>query len=159
LDANRSAMAMNLQKALHDFTEALNSANRAPARDARLRAARRILVLQGIEALEIEASGYPTLATVITAAAAAPPTPGRRSFAVLIVHALAVKGLVPAASVGDVCALVETALRGVLLRSGYPFAGTAYDKRRALEQLHTTIGQLLEPLEPTFPNWQGLYSG
>jgi hypothetical protein len=30
---------------------------------------------------------------------------------------------------------------------------------RVLERLHTSIGELIQPLEPTFPNWQGLYAG
>jgi hypothetical protein len=29
-----------------------------------------------------------------------------------------------------------------------------------LERLHATIGELMEPLEPTFPSWiQGLHAG
>jgi hypothetical protein len=28
-----------------------------------------------------------------------------------------------------------------------------------LQRLHATIGELMHPLEPTFPNWQGLYAG
>jgi hypothetical protein len=75
------------------------------------------------------------------------------------VHALAVRGLVPASSGGDVCALVEGALRDVLLRCDYPFGGSIDEKMRVLERLHTSIGELMQPLEPTFPNWQGLYAG
>ena len=46
-----------------------------------------------------------------------------------------------------------------LLRCGYPFGGSIDEKRRVLGRLHATIGELMQPLEPTFPNWQGLYAG
>ncbi len=88
-----------------------------------------------------------------------PARQARRVCAVFLVHALAVRGLVPASSGGDVCALVEGALRDVLLRCGYPFGGSIDEKMRVLERLHTSIGELMQPLEPTFPNWQGLYAG
>ena len=150
---------MDLQKALHDLTEALNRTDRVPGQEARLRGARRVLIMQGIEALEITPSSYPTFAAVIAAAACAPQTPARRRFAALMIHAFTMRGLVPTASASDVCVFIENALRDVLLRAGYPFGGSTYDKCQALERLHATIGELLEPLQPTFPNWQGLYSG
>jgi hypothetical protein len=75
------------------------------------------------------------------------------------VHALAIRGLVPAASAAHVCALVERALRGALLRYGYVFGGALEDRMRALERLHARIDELMQPLEPTFPNWPGLYAG
>jgi hypothetical protein len=110
-------------------------------------------------ALATELRPNPALDTVIRAAAAAPQTPVRRTFAVLVLHALAVRGLVPTGSASDVCALVESALLPVLLRSEYPFGGTAYEKRQVLERLHAKVDALLEPLQPTFPDWQGLYAG
>jgi hypothetical protein len=58
-----------------------------------------------------------------------------------------------------VCALAESGLRDVLLRCGYPFGGSLEDKMRVLERLHASIAELAQPLEPTFPNWQGLYAG
>ncbi len=79
--------------------------------------------------------------------------------AVLFVHALAVRGLIPNASAGDVCRLMESALRNPLLRCGYPFGGSTEEKMQVLERLHRTIGELMQPLQPTFPNWQGLYAG
>jgi hypothetical protein len=71
-----------------------------------------------------------------------------------------VPGLVPAACAGDVYSLLESALRDVLLRCSYPFGGSIDEKARVLERLHTTIGELMEPLEPTFPGWiRGLHAG
>ena len=78
----------------------------------------------------------------------------------LVVHALAVPGLVPAVAANDVCTLVERALRDVLLRCGYPFGGSVEEKLRVLERLHVRIDDLMQPLEPTFPSWiQGLHAG
>jgi hypothetical protein len=66
----------------------------------------------------------------------------------------------PARSAGVVCALAEGALRDVLLRCGYPFGGSIEEKLRVLERLRATIGELMQPLEPTFPNWiRGLHAG
>ena len=150
---------MNLQVALRDLSETMTGADRAPTPEARLRLARRILISRGLEAVKIEPPANPTLDTVIRAAASALQTPARRTFAVLMVHALAVRGLVPTGAASDVRILIESALPHVLLRSGYPFGGTAYEKHQALDRLHTKIDELLEPLQPTFPNWQGLYAG
>jgi hypothetical protein len=150
---------MNLQAALRDLSDATTGADQISSPEARLRVARRILIGHALEALKIELPPNPTFETVIRAAATAPQTPERRAFAVLMVHALAVRGLVPPGAAGDVRTLIESALLHVLQRSGYPFGGTAYEKREALDRLHTTIDELLEPLRPTFPNWQGLYAG
>jgi len=81
---------MNLQQALHDLTEALNGTDRVLGQEVRLRAARRVLIMQGIEALEITPSSYPTFPAVIAAAACAPQTPARRRFAALMIHAFTV---------------------------------------------------------------------
>jgi hypothetical protein len=150
---------MNLPAALRDLSNTMTGADQVSTPEARLRLARRILISRGLEALKIELSPYPTLETVIRAAAIAPQTPARRTFAVLIIHALAVRGLVPTGGACDVCTFVESALLHALLRSEYPFGGTAYEKRQVLDRLHTTIDELLEPLQPTFPNWQRLYAG
>ena len=82
---------MNLQAALHDLSDTMTGADRVAA-SSRLRLARRILIDCGLEALKIEFLQSNT-ETVIRAAAIAPQTPARRTFAVLIVHALAVRGL------------------------------------------------------------------
>jgi len=70
-----------------------------------------------------------------------------------------VRGVVPPASVTDACALVEGALRDVLLRCNYPFGEAPEARLAVLERLHRSLGELMQPLEPTFPNWQGLYAG
>ena len=151
---------MNLAEALRDLAAALAAAEGARGRDARMRAARQVVVDQCVTALGLEPPGQPSVASVIKLAAEAPDRPGRRACAVLVVHALAVPGLVPAACAGDVHKLVESALRDVLLRCAYPFGGPIDEKARVLERLHATIGELMEPLEPTFPSWiQGLHAG
>jgi hypothetical protein len=150
---------MNLQADLRDLSDTITGADRAATREARLRLARRILISRGLETVNIEPPTNPTLDAVIRAAALAPQTSSRQTFAVLVVHSLAVSGLVPTGTASDVRILIESALPHVLLRSGYPFGGTAYEKRQALDRLHTKIDELLEPLQPTFPNWQGLYAG
>jgi hypothetical protein len=150
---------MDLQAALHDLSEALTGADRAPTPEARLRSARQILISRGLKAVTIELPPNPTLDAVIRAASKAPQTPACRAFAVLIVHALAVRGLAPTGSTAGVCALIEGALPHVLLRCEYPFGGSTYEKRQTLDRLRTKIDELLEPLEPTFPNWQGLHAG
>jgi hypothetical protein len=116
-----------------------------------------VLVGQCAAALGLGAR-QPSIAEVIRLAAGAPRS-ARRDCAVLVVHALAVPGVVPPASGADVCTLAETALRGALLRCGYPFGGPVEERMRVLRRLHANIAELLQPLEPTFPNWQGLYAG
>jgi hypothetical protein len=150
---------MNLEAGLRDLAEALAAGERARTRDGRLRAARQVVVDRCLAALAIGPMGQPSVASVIRLAADVPARQARRACSVFLVHALAVRGLVPAALGGDVCALVEGALSDVLLRCGYPFGGSIEEKMRVLERLHASIGELMQPLEPTFPNWQGLYAG
>jgi hypothetical protein len=128
------------------------------------RAARQVLIAAGIEALGLDAATRPALADLIRAAATAPRTEARRAFAVLLVQALGVEGLVAGAKSGgldrDICAFAESALPGVLRRAGYPFGAETYERRRALDRLHARLDELLEPWEPTFPpGVQGLYAG
>jgi hypothetical protein len=103
--------------------------------------------------------GQPSLGDVIRMATEAPMRPGRRACAVLLLHALAVPGVIPSVLAGEVSALAESALRDVLLRCGYPFGAPVDEKMRVLERLHIRLNELMQPLEPTFPNWQGLYAG
>src|SRR5262249_19241986 len=100
-----------------------------------------------------------SIAGVVRLLSTTPKRPAQRQCMVLLLHALAVRGLVPAALGADICTLAEASLRDVLLRCGYPFSGSTEQKMQVLERLHRTIGELLLPLEPTFPNWQGLYAG
>jgi hypothetical protein len=155
---------MTLEQALHDLAQSLDE-QREPDPKRRLQAARQVLVASAVEIPGIEHPAMPSLHDVISAAANAAPSPARRTFAVLLVHALAVDGLVAARSSKnqfdrDLCAFIEKALPTVLQRSGYTFASETYEKRRSLERLHTVIDDLLKPFEPTFPPAvQGLYAG
>jgi hypothetical protein len=149
---------LNLEQALSDLSSALAEREGSRNRDARMRAARLVVVRWCLATLRIE-QPEPSIATTIRFALDATDPAARRDCAVLFVHALAVRGLIPNASVGDVSRLVESALRNPLLRCGYPFSGSTEEKLCILERLHRTIGELMQPLQPTFPNWQGLYAG
>jgi hypothetical protein len=155
---------MNLEQARHDLARALEE-QAGPNAEDRTRAARQVLVTSGVAALGLDDSSRPSLADVIRLAATAAPTQARRAFAVLLVHALGVDGLVAARSNRgqfdrDICAFMESALPSVLQRAGYPFGGETYARRRSLDRLHTTIEEHLKPLEPTFPpGVRGLYAG
>jgi hypothetical protein len=155
---------MNLDQARRDLAQALD-AQADPNADHRMRAARHVLVVRGTEALAIEPPTSGAVHDVIKAALGAPGTPARRAFAVLLVHALGVDGLVASRSNRgqldrDVCRFIESALPTVLQRSNYPFGAETYEKRQLLGRLHTAIDELMKPLEPTFPpNVQGLYAG
>lgn len=151
---------MNLEAAVRDLAQAVAVADGSGSRDSRLRVARDVLASRIVVLSGREVSGQPSVAAAIRLAADAATRPARRDCAALLVHALAVRGLVPGNAAGDVGALVETALRDVLLRCGYPFSGTIQQKQRVLERLHRTIGELMQPLEPTFPGWlQGMHAG
>jgi hypothetical protein len=150
---------MNLLIALHELSEALTGVDRVSRPEAWLRLAQNVLIKRGVEALRVELPANPTLATVIRAAAIESQTTARRAFAVLVVHALAVRGLVSSGPTADVCTFIERALPDVLLRFEYPFGGSTYEKYHVLGRLHVKIDELLVPFEPTFPNWQGLYAG
>ena len=150
---------MNPETALRDLATALEAADGARGRNARLQAARQVVVRHCMAALGVEPIGQQSVASAVRLAVDAPTRSARRACALLLVYALTVPGLVPAASAGDVCALMEGALRDVLLRCAYPFGASIEERMRVLERLHAKIGDLLQPLEPTFPNWQGLYAG
>jgi hypothetical protein len=150
---------MKAEEALRDLADALAAIDQSGSRDARLRAARQQVVARCVAVLGVERAGQPSIAAVIHDALAKRDRVARRISAVLVVQALAVPGLVPAASAGDVCALAEDVLRDVLLRCAYPFGAATPEKMAVLQGLHRNIGELLQPLEPTFPNWQGLYAG
>jgi hypothetical protein len=119
----------------------------------RVRAARELLIKRGAEALQIPPP--PVLDEIIRVAIAAPPTEARREFAVLLVYALGVKGALPIRGETEclIQSFLERALLNPLRRAGYPFNGTAYDKRQALAGLYHTIDELLRPIEPSIPRW------
>lgn len=150
---------MDLVQAVRDLTEALSAGEGVPGHEASLRPVRQVLADHCLSALGVERSGGVSIAAIVRQAAETADQSARQNCAVLIVHALAVRRLVPAAAFGDVCTLVERALRIALLRCGYPFGGTVAERMAVLECLHRSIGELMQPWEPTFPNWQGLYAG
>jgi hypothetical protein len=156
---------MDLTQARLDLARALEAAAAVPHEADRFRPARQLLMRSGaatlgIEAaaLGIEAAATPELAEIVEHVARAPASPARRVFAVLLVDALAVPGLLSARSSQArldraVRALVENALPDVLLRAGYPFAGDVDARRRSLSRLQATIEDHLQPLEPSNPTW------
>jgi hypothetical protein len=120
-----------------------------------LNTARAILIQFGTEAFDLPPSGARSLDDIVRIAANAPSSRPRRDFAVLLVLAFGIDGLLPnrGATADTVRSFVERALLNALRRAGYPFDGAAYDKRRALAGLHATIDEHLRPLEPSFPRW------
>jgi hypothetical protein len=147
---------MDLDRALRDLSEAAGTGNGARSR---LRHGRRFLIGTCLVALGLEPAPHYSLPGVVRLMAASPNRAAQRDCAVLLLHALAVPGLVPAEAHRDICALAEDRLRAALLRCGYPFDGTVEAKIGVLEHLHSKIAEFMEPLQPTFPNWQGLYAG
>jgi len=123
--------------------------------EQRVRATRELLITRGIEALQIPPHPGIALDEIIRVAIAAPPTEARREFAVLLVYALGVEGVLPTRGETErmIQSFLERALLNPLRRAGYPFNGTAYDKRQALAGLHATIDEHLRPLESSIPRW------
>ena len=111
-----------------------------------------MLVNHGLEALAVDLSGV-SLDEVVRIAAETPPTEALRTFAVLLVHALGIHGLLPARGETErrIRSFLERVLLNPLRRAGYPFDGTPHDQREALARLHMTIEEHLRPLEPTMP--------
>jgi len=147
---------MDLDQALRDLADALSV--RDGARN-RLRRGRRFLIEACLAMLGNGSAPQHSLADVIQLMAASPNRAAQRDCAVLLLHALAVPGLVPSEAHRGICALAEHALRAALLRCAYPFGESTEVKIGVLEHLHTKIAGLMEPLQPTFPSWQGLYAG
>ena len=150
LDAARSALAGEIMTAQAETN--LNG---------RFSGARRVITAAGIEALKIQYSNGLSLGDVLLHAVGAPRTPDRRSFAVLVIDALAVDGLIPSTSERpdidrNVCSLAESALREVLDRFKYPFKSQSYEKRRALEGLHASVVVLLSPVASPAHDLEGL---
>ena len=149
---------MTLDQDLRDLGEVLRAAGGVTQRDPRMRAAQRLLLDRCAALVGVDGPPQRSLPELMRLAATAPPAP-RRSCAVLAVHALGVRGVIPRTADPDVCALAEAGLRGALLRCGYPFGGSVAEKIQVLERLRGRLDELMQPLEPTFPNWQGLYAG
>lgn len=142
---------MNLEAACCELERTVREGKDDPNPEARLHRARRLIIASGVAALNIEHANGLSLGDVIQWAAHAAPTPERRSFAALVIQALSTVDLIPSGSTRsdldrNVCTLVETAIPEVLNRFRYPFKAQTYEKRRALEGLHSSIVQLLSPL-------------
>jgi hypothetical protein len=140
LEATRSTLVCEIEAAQAD-----------PKSNTRFFGARRVITAAGIKALQIQYSNGLSLGDVLLHAISAPRTPDRRSFAALVIDALAVDGLIPSTSERadidrNICALAESALPEVLDRFKYPFRSQNYEKRRALEGVHARIVELLSPL-------------
>jgi hypothetical protein len=149
---------MELTQARLLLVRAMQAASTAAQPAAQFRAARQLLVRLGAEALGIDPASITGIAELIGCAARAPASPARRNFAVLIVDALAVHGLLSARSGQlrldhDICAFLECALPDVLLRYRYPFGADLDVRRYALAKLHASIDEHLRAPEPTFPRW------
>lgn len=143
---------MDLEAARAELSRA--AATAAPSTGMRFRAAHDVLAARGVEALGITGAGL-ALDEIVRIAIEAPPTEARRAFAVLLVHALGLPGLLPTRgrTADDVRLFLERALLNPLRRAGYPFGGTPHDKRQALARLHATIDEHLRPPEPSIPLW------
>ena len=97
-----------------------------PNLNTRFVGARRIITAAGIEALQIQYPNGLSLGDVLLHAASASRTSARRSFAVLVIDALAVAGLIPSTSERpdidrNICALAESAVPEILDRFKYPW--------------------------------------
>lgn len=123
--------------------------------ERRLRAARERLIKRGIVALQVPPRPGIGLDEVIRAAIGATPTEARREFAVLLVYAFGIDGLLPTRGETErlIRSFLEQALLNPLRRANYPFDGSPYDKRQALAGLHATIDEHLRPPEPSIPRW------
>jgi hypothetical protein len=120
----------------------------------RAQVARELLIKRGIERLQIPPRPGITLDEIVRVAIGAPPTEARRELAVLLVFALGSGDLLPTGAIErHIRSFLEQALLNPLRRAGYPFDGSAYDKRQALAGLHARIDEHLRPLEPSIPRW------
>ena len=118
-------------------------------------AARERLIKRGVETLQISPRPGISLDEVLRVALNAPSSEARREFAVLLVFAVGIDGLLPTRGETErlIQSFLEQALLNPLRRAAYPFSGTAYDKRQALAGMHATIEEHLRPFEPSIPRW------
>lgn len=146
---------MDVEAARAELIRALKAAEHDGRGGTRFRGAHRVLSDHGAAALSLPRVSGRSLDDILGLAAEAAPTRALRNFAVLLVHAIGVEGLMPAR--GEAERLTRSFLERVLInplrRASYPFDGSQYDKHRALARLHTTIDEHLRPLEPSIPRW------
>jgi len=136
-------------------TELIRASRAGGPDGSRFAGAHEVLIRRGIEALRISPHRAVSLADIVRIAAEAAPDHGRREFAVLLVCAIGVPGLVAVRGKTEqqLQSFLEGALLNPLRRAGYPFGGSVYEKRQVLAQLHATIDEHLRPLEPSIPRW------
>ncbi len=150
--SNLKTANMDIQEAL----ERLKHASRTGARqETNIRAAEDVIIHYGMQAFHIAPRAGLTVGEIIRIAADAPRSEARRAFAVLLVHALSMPGLLSLRGRPgrEIRLFLERALLNPLRRASYPFESTDYDKRAALGRLHKTIDDCLRPLEPSIPPW------
>jgi hypothetical protein len=155
---------MDLQAARSALASEIEAAHADPNLNTRFVGARRVVTAVGIEALQIQYSNGLSLGDVLLHAVSTPRMPNRRSFAVLVIDALAVDGLIPSTSERpdidrNICALAESTLPELLDRFKYPFKSQSYEKRRALEGLHARVVELLSPVASPANDLEGLLVG
>ena len=139
---------MDLATARAELADAVRAQGHGLARD--------VLIRHGAEAFGIAIRPGLSLDAIVRAAGEAPASEPRRSFAILLVHAIGVPGLVPlrGEAGGQIRSFLERALLNPLRRAGYPFAGSAYDKNLSLSGWHATIEEHLRPPEPRSRRWR-----
>ncbi len=116
----------------------------------RFRAAR--AMLRDRAARATGASAALSLADILRLAETHPITPELRGLAVLLVHALAVPGLVDT-GFPSIQSFLERVLQHALRRAGYDFDASSDRKRLVLERLHETLDEHMRPLELSIPRW------
>ncbi len=139
LDADRQALA-----------DAIATVNTDANPRTRFRLARLLLRDRATQA--IGGAEGAILADTLKLAEGRANTPDMRAFAVLLVHALGVPGLIDT-GFPAIQRFLEQVLHHPLHRARYPFDGTSDSKRAVLERLHTTIEEHTHPLEPSIPTW------
>jgi hypothetical protein len=143
---------MDIEAIRAELADALD--HTAPA-EHRVRAARNLLIKRGIEAFHVQPRPGIGLDEVLRIASGAPASEARREFAVLLVFAIGIDGMLPTRGETErhIRSFLEQALLNPLRRANYPFGGSPYDKRHVLAGLHATIEEHLRPLELTMPSW------
>ena len=150
---------MDLDGLRREFADAVAAGAHAPGQAARMRPAREAAARRCLDALGLPPSDQPIDAAIRQASQATDPAARRGCAVVSAARAGGARAgavrfhrrRVPADGAhAAICAVAER----VSIRR---HAGQKLD---VLERLHARIDALMEPLEPTFPNWiQGLHAG
>ena len=141
---------MDSSAARQALTDALDNGPRDAPPRIRFRAARAMLRDRAAHA--IGASATLPLPDILRLAEAHAITPKLRVLAVLLVHALAVPGLLDT-GFPAIQSFLERVLQHALRRAGYDFGASPERKRLALGRLHETLDEHMRPLELSIPTW------